>query len=60
MAYMMEDRLRDVVEEVDKERALKEVVEATVKDKDKAMENAKDRIRATERARALAEQITNK
>ena len=56
MAYMIEDKLRDAAKEVDKEKALKEVVEATVKDKDKAVKNAEERIRAAERARALAEQ----
>ena len=52
MAYMIEDKLRDAA----KEKALKEVVEATVKDKDKAVKNAEERIRVAERARALAEQ----
>ena len=56
---MMEGRLRDAIEQANKERALKKVVEAMVKDKDKAMENAEERIRVAERARALAEQITN-
>lgn len=36
--------------ETDKERALKEVAEATVKDKEKAVENAEERIRASKRA----------
>nr|POF11146.1 regulatory-associated protein of tor 1 [Quercus suber] len=42
LAYMIEDRLNDTAEEVDKERALKEVTEATVKDKDKVVENAEE------------------
>lgn len=42
MAYMMEDMLKDAAEEVDKERALKEVSEAIVKDKDKVVENAEE------------------
>lgn len=53
---MIEDILNDTAEEVDKERALKEVTEATVKDKDKVVENAKEWTRAAERARKLAEQ----
>ena len=53
---MIEDKLRDVAKEANKEKALKEVVEATVKDKDKAVKNAEERIRAAESARALAEQ----
>ena len=56
MAYMMEVKLRDVVEETDKKRALKEVAKATVKDKDKVVENAKERIRVAERAQAFIEQ----
>ncbi|KAK9988057.1 hypothetical protein SO802_028296 [Lithocarpus litseifolius] len=56
LAYMMEDKLRDAAEEDDKERALKEVAKAMVKDKDKAVENVEERIRAAERARALVEQ----
>ena len=56
MAYMMEDRLKDAIEEADKERALKDVVEATVKKKDKAVEDAEERTRAAKRAQALADQ----
>lgn len=47
---MMEDRLKDAAEEVDKEKALKEVAEATVKDKDKAVENVEEQTRVAERA----------
>ena len=46
----MEDRLKDAAEEADKERALKEVAEATVKDKEKVMENVEEQIRAAEKA----------
>lgn len=47
--------MRDAAEEIDKERALKEVAEAMVKDKDKATEDAEERARVTERAQALVE-----
>ena len=50
MAYIIEDRLKDAVEEADRERALKEVAEATVRDKRKAVEDAEERMRAAERA----------
>ena len=50
MAYIIEDRLKDAIEEADRERALKEVAEATVRDKGKAAEDAE------ERAQALVEQ----
>lgn len=56
LAYMMEVKLRDAAEETDKERALKEVAKATVKDKDKVVENAKEWIRVAERAQAFIEQ----
>ena len=52
---MMEDRLRGAVEEVDKEKALKEVAEATTKERGMATENAKECARTAERAQALAE-----
>lgn len=51
---MMEDRLRGAAEEVDKEKALKEVAEATVKEKGTVAENAEERARTAERAQALA------
>ena len=50
LAYMMEDWLRDAAKEVDKEKALKEVIEATVKEKGMATENAKEKVRVAERA----------
>ena len=53
---MMEDRLKDAAEEADKERALKEVAEATVKDKEKVMENVEEQIRAAEKAWTFTEQ----
>lgn len=40
---MIEGWLRDAAKKVDKERALKEVAEATVKDKDNAAENVEER-----------------
>ncbi|KAL0000705.1 hypothetical protein SO802_014486 [Lithocarpus litseifolius] len=40
LAYMMKDKLKDAVEEVDKEKALKDVAEATVKEKVTAAKNA--------------------
>ena len=56
MAYIIEDRLKEATEEADKEKALKEAVEVTVKDKGKAAEDAKERAKAAEKVRALAEQ----
>ena len=50
MAYMIEDRLKGAAEEANKEKALKEVAEATTKEKGTAVENAEERARAVERA----------
>ena len=55
LAYIIEDRLKDAAEEANKERSLKEVVEAMVRDKGKAMEDAEERTWVAERAWALAE-----
>ena len=53
---MIEDRLKDVAKEADREKALNEVVKAIAKDKVEAAKDAEERTRAAERARALAEQ----
>lgn len=55
LAYMMEDRLNDVVEEADKKSALKDVAEAIVKEKVTTTENAEARARGVEKDRAQAE-----
>ena len=52
----MEDRLKSVAEEANKKKALKEVVEVTVREKNTVVENAKKRVRVAERAQALVEQ----
>ena len=53
---MMENFLKSLVEEAEKEKALKEVVEATMWEKRVALKVAKGRARDFEGARALAEQ----
>ena len=52
----MEDRLKSAAEEANKKKALKEVVEVTVREKSTVVENAKKRVRVAERAQALVEQ----
>jgi len=52
---MIEDRLKGAAEEANKEKALKEVVEATMKEKGTAVENAEEQARAVERTQALAQ-----
>ena len=44
------------MKEADKEKALKEVAEDTVRERNVAVENAKEKARATEGARILVEQ----
>lgn len=53
MAYIIEDRLKEVAEDADWEKALKEVAEVTAKDKGKAAEDAEERAKEAEKARAL-------
>lgn len=48
--------MKDAAMEADKQKGLKEVAEATVKDNDKVVENTEEQMRAAERARTLAEQ----
>ena len=52
LAYVIDDRLKEVVEDADREKVLKDVVVATAKDKGKAAEK---RAQAFKKARILAE-----
>ena len=52
----MEDELKDAVKEANKERALKDIVEATTKEKVIASESAKAQARGVERDQAQVEQ----
>ena len=56
LAYIVEDELQDAVEEANKERALKDVVEATAKEKVIASESAKAQARGVERDQAQVKQ----
>lgn len=56
MAYIIKDRLKEAAEKADREKALKDIVEATTKDKGKAAEDAKKRAREAERAWVLAKE----
>ena len=55
MAYIIKDQLKEAIKEADREKALKEAAEVTVKDKGKAVEDAKERAKVVKKARALAE-----
>lgn len=50
LAYMMEDRLKDAAKEVDTEKALKDVAEATAKKKASVAKNAEARAQEAERS----------
>ena len=47
--------MKEAAEEVDREKALKEVAEVMTKDKGKAAEDTEERAKVAEKARALAE-----
>ena len=53
---MLEDRLKEAAKDANQERALKDVVVAMAKDKERAAENAEKKARDVEKARALAKQ----
>ena len=53
--HVIEDRLKEAVEDAKQEKALKDVAIANAKDKGKAAEVAKKKTRASEKAQILAE-----
>ena len=55
LVYVIDDRLIEVAEDANQEKALKEVTVATAKDKGKAIEATEKRAQASEKARILAE-----
>ena len=56
LAHMMEDRLKTLAEEAEKEKVLMEVAKATIREKGAALEAIEGRARESEGARTLAEQ----
>ena len=55
LAYILDRRLKDLVEDVGREKALKDVAVVTVKDKEKAAATAEKKVAAFEKARVAAE-----
>ena len=55
LVHVIEDQLKEAVEDADREKALKNVAVAITKDKGKAAELAKKRGHTSEKARILAE-----
>lgn len=52
LAYLMKDRLKDAAEKADKEKDLKDITEATAKEKTTAAKNAKATGTKSEEGRA--------
>lgn len=52
---MLKDQLKEAAEDADYERALKDVVVITTKDRDKIADDAERRAREAERVRVLVE-----
>lgn len=55
LAYVIDERLKEIAEDAKRERALKDVVVATVKEKSKTAETANKKAQASEKAWALVE-----
>lgn len=60
MVHVIEDRLKDAAMDADREKALKDVVVATAKDKGKAAKATEKRVQASEKAWMLAKQKLTK
>ena len=60
MVHVIEDRLKDAAMDADREKALKDVIVATAKDKGKAAKATEKRAQASEKARMLAKQKLTK
>ena len=56
LSYVLDDRLKVVLEEVDKEKALKQVVESDLSEKVTELATVEQRLALTERSRGLSEQ----
>ena len=55
LAYILDGRLKDLAEDVGREKALKDMVVVTVKDKEKAAAIAEKKVAAFEKARVAVE-----
>ena len=55
LAYVMDEWLKEAVEDIEQEKALKDVAAATVKEKVKVAKVVEKKVHASEKARALAE-----
>ena len=56
MTYVLAERLKELTEDANREKALKDVTNATAKEKGMAVEAAKKKAQSLEKARLLAEE----
>ena len=54
MAHVLNERLKELAEDAEREKALKDVVVATTKEKSKAVEATEKRVQSAEKARLVA------
>ena len=54
MAHVLNERLKELAEDAEREKALKDVVVATTKEKSKAIEATEKRVQSAEKARLVA------
>ena len=54
MAHVLNERLKELAEDAEREKALKDVVVATTKEKSKAIEVTEKRVQSAEKARLVA------
>ena len=55
MTYILGERIKELTEDADRDKALKEVANAMTKEKSKAVEVAEKKAQSSEKARLLAE-----
>lgn len=56
MTHMLKERLKELAEDAEKEKALKDVIDATTMEKSKAVEAAEKRAQSSEKACQLAKE----
>ena len=60
MAHVLNERLKELAEDAEREKALKDVVVATTKEKSKAIEVTEKRVQSAEKARVVAKKKLTK
>ena len=60
MTYVIDERLKEIAEDAEREKALKDVAVATVKEKGKAIEATEKKAQSAEKARLVVEKKLTK